>query len=54
MYGKAILKRDLRRLLEYLGRLFGKILDRIEPIVARQRLTENPILPDERLAIFLY
>ena len=44
MYGTTILKLNLRRLLEYLGRLFG----------TRQTLTEDPISPDERLAISLY
>ena len=33
---------------------FRYILDRIEPILARQTLTEDPISPDERLAICLY
>ena len=33
---------------------FQYILDRIEPILARQTLTEDPISPDERLAICLY
>ena len=33
---------------------FRYILDRIEPILARQTLTEDLISPDERLAISLY
>ena len=33
---------------------FRYILDRIEPILARQTLTEDPISHDERLAICLY
>ena len=33
---------------------FRYILDRIEPILARQTLTEDLISPDERLAICLY
>ena len=33
---------------------FRYILDRIEPILARQTLTEGPISPEERLAICLY
>ena len=33
---------------------FRYILDRIESILARQTLTEDPISPDERLAICLY
>ena len=33
---------------------FQYILDRIEPILAKQTLTEDPISPDERLAICLY
>ena len=33
---------------------FRYILNRIEPILARQTLTEDPISPDERLAICLY
>ena len=33
---------------------FRYILDRIEPILARQTLTEDPISPDERLAICFY
>mgnify|MGYP000025959939 FL=1 len=33
---------------------FRYILDRIEPILARQTVTEDPISPDKRLAICLY
>ena len=36
------------------GTTFRYILDRIEPILARQTVTEDPISPDERLAICLY
>ena len=52
MYGTTILKRDLRRLIS--RATFWYILDRIEPILARQTLTEDPISSDERLAIWLY
>ena len=33
---------------------FRYILDRIEAILVRQMLTEDPIKPDERIAICLY
>ena len=49
-YSEAQFKKTLR-----ISRAtFRYILDCIEPILARQTLTEDPISPDERLAICLY
>ena len=49
-YSEALFKKTFR----ICRATFRYILDRIEPILARQTLTEDPISPDKRIAIYLY
>ena len=49
-YSEALFKNTFR----ICRATFRYILDRIEPILARQTLTEDPISPDKRLVICLY